>query len=334
MTSREIPRVITLGTAGGPVWWQTNQPRTGISTAIVVGDRTYIVDAGSGVGRQIVQAGLAMSNVRGIFLTHMHSDHTVDLASLALFGIMRMPVEPTHEVHIIGPGDRGVLPNPTARANGELVPVHAQEPTPGTARMFEHLTRAYATDINDRLYDTLRPTPLDWFTASDIVIPESVGFHPNDCPTPDMEPFQVYEDDAVRVTATLVKHAPMAPSFGYRFDTEAGSVVISGDTGRTDNIARLASGAGLLLHEAIDFDWVEERYLEQRTSSAKAMRDHHYSAHTSPLEAIDLANQADVPRLALHHLVPSVTEAVMERDAQLFRGEFSIPQDLDVFALK
>lgn len=333
MTSMLKPRVITLGTAGGPVWWGTPHPRTGISTAVVVGDRTYIVDAGTGVGRQMVQAGLPMANVHGIFLTHMHSDHIVDLGSLALFGIMRMPDDPTHRVKIIGPGDRGVLPVPTERAQGRLLPVHETDPTPGTARMFDYLTRAYATDINDRLFDTLRPTPLDWFHAEDIVIPEHVGFHPNDSPTPDMEPFLVYEDEAVRVTATLVKHAPMTPAFGYRFDTEAGSVVISGDTGRTDNIARLASGAGLLLHEAIDFDWVEARFLEQQTPSAKALRDHHYSAHTSPREAIDLANQAEVPRLALHHLVPGVSEAVMTRDATLFRGAFSLPNDLDVFEL-
>lgn len=327
------PRVITLGTAGGPVWWNSDTPRTGISTAVVVGDRVYVVDAGTGVGRQLVAAGLSMSQVRGIFITHMHSDHVVDLGSLAIFGIMRMPSEPTHTVRIIGPGERGVLPPVSSRATGELTPVFPEEPTPGTVRMFDHLMRAYATDINDRLYDSLRPTPLDWFCAEDIVIPESAGFHPNDCPTPAMDPFPVYEDEAVRVTAILVKHAPMAPAFGFRFDTEAGSVVVSGDTGRTENIARLASGADLLLHEAVDFGWVERRYEEQRDASARATRDHHYAAHTSPREAIELANQAEVRRLALHHLVPNIDRAVWSKDAELFRGEFSVPWDLDAYRL-
>ncbi|UOR03305.1 MBL fold metallo-hydrolase [Leucobacter allii] len=332
--SAGVPRVITLGTAGGPVWWRGEKRRTGIATAVVVGDRSYIVDAGTGVGRQIIEAGLAMADVRAIFLTHLHSDHVVDLGSLALFGIMRMPTDPTHTVQIIGPGDRGCLPRPSPRASERLGPVFPEEATPGTARMFAHLMRAYATDINDRLYDSLRPTPLDWFSARDIRIPEDVGFHPNDRPTPDMEPFPIYEDDAVRVTATLVKHAPMAPAFGYRFDTEAGSVVISGDTGRTDNIARLASGAGLLLHEAIDFDWVESEFAGRNDASARATRDHHYSAHTSPREAIDLAEQAGVPRLALHHLVPIITDQVMARDAPSFSGAFSIPSDLDAYELR
>ncbi|WP_026818074.1 MBL fold metallo-hydrolase [Arthrobacter castelli] len=79
------PRVITLGTAGGPRWWsgQTAGQRAGIATAIVVGDSTYLVDAGHGVGRQLSLAGLPVGSLRGIFVTHLHSDHTIDLASLA-----------------------------------------------------------------------------------------------------------------------------------------------------------------------------------------------------------------------------------------------------------
>jgi ribonuclease BN (tRNA processing enzyme) len=329
------PYVVTLGTAGGPVWWPGHHSRTGISTAVVVGARTYIVDAGTGVGRQLTRAGLPMSSVRAIFITHMHSDHVVDLGSLALFGIMRMPADPTHTVEIVGPGDRHILPPVSSRARRELTPVFPDEPTPCVARMFELLMRAYATDINDRLYDSLRPTPHDWFHARDIVVPPDAGFHPNDHPAPDMAPFPVYEDDAVRVTATLVQHAPMAPAFGFRFDTEDGSVVVSGDTARTDNMVRLSEGADVLLHEAVDFDWVERRYEEQRDASAKATRDHHYAAHTSPREAIDVAEKAGVRRLGLHHLAPGHTpREVWERDGHLFSGLFSVPADLDVIPLR
>lgn len=328
------PYAVTLGTAGGPVWWQARPPRAGISTAVVVGDRTYIVDAGTGVGRQLTQAGLPMSGVRAIFLTHMHSDHTVDLASLALFGIMRMPAEPTHRIPIIGPGDRGILPPLSARSTSDLTPVFPAAPTPGTSAMFRTLMAAHATDINDRLFDSLRPTPLDWFEPRDIAIPADVGFHPNDRPTPPMDPFAVYEDDAVRVSAVLVKHAPMAPAFGFRFDTEGGSVAISGDTARTDNMARLAAGVDLLLHEAVDFEWVEQRYQEQRDASARATRDHHYAAHTSPSEAIALANDADVKSLALHHLAPGTTPVeVWERDGHRSHGRFCVPDDLQVLTL-
>ncbi|MCG2621138.1 hypothetical protein LVY72_04325 [Arthrobacter sp. I2-34] len=35
----------------------------------------------------------------------------------------------------------------------------------------------------------------------------------------------------MKVSATLVKHPPVFPAFGFRFDTDNGSVVFSGDTG-------------------------------------------------------------------------------------------------------
>ena len=69
-----------------------------------------------------------------------------------------------------------------------------------------------------------------------------------------MDPFVVFEDSRVRVSAILVEHPPVAPAYGYRFDTDEGSVVVSGDTAATDNMRRLADRASLLLHEAIDLD--------------------------------------------------------------------------------
>lgn len=312
------------------MWWQSETYRAGISTAVVVEDRTYLVDTGTGVGRQLTQAGLSMANVHAIFLTHMHSDHTVDLGSLALFGIMRMPTEPTHVVDVIGPGERGHLPRLSSRASAPREPVFPEAPTGGTKHLFEHLMRAYAVDINDRSFDSLRPTPLEWFEAHDIEIPPGVGFHANNNPYPDMQPFTIYEDDLVSVQATLVEHAPMAPAFGYRFNTEYGAVVISGDTAPANNLMRMAENVDLLLHEAVDFDWVESRYEEQLTASARATRDHHYAAHTSPKQAIELGNATGARQLALHHLAPGTTpQSVWQRDGTLFNGTFHVPEDLD-----
>lgn len=255
-------RVITLGTAGGPRWWPAESgrvPRAGISTAVVVGDRHYLVDAGLGAGRMMQRAGLEISGLAGVFLTHLHSDHTTDLANLAISGLYRLdgsgPVIP-----IIGPGDRGMLPPVSSRATTTPTPIAPALPTPGTADMFRLLMEAHATDLNDRVLDALRPSPLDLFRASDIAIPADVNFHANDRPTPDMAPFVVFEDDRVRVSATLVEHPPITPAFAFRFDTDDGSVAISGDTRETANMARIARDVDLLLHEAIDFDWIDGLY--------------------------------------------------------------------------
>lgn len=327
-------RVVTLGTGGGPAWDQAGE-RTGIATAVVVEDRVYLIDAGSGVGRQFARAGLSFSQLRGVFITHMHSDHVVDLAALMLFGIIRLPATPTHEIPIVGPGPRGALPVPSPHAECDVHPMYEEEPGPGVAGLVEHLFRAHATDINDRRFDALRAAPSDWFVPTEIEIPADVGFHANDNPTPAMEPFVVFEDDVVRVSATLVKHAPMAPAFGYRFETEHGVVAVSGDTGPTDNVVRLARDADLLLHEALDFEYIEARTAGAESSSTRAVMEHHRTAHTSPLEAIRIASEAGARQLALHHLVPmSGRDEAWRANGDAFGGRFIIPDDLDSIALR
>jgi len=61
----------------------------------------------------------------------------------------------------------------------------------------------------------------------------------------------VVKDDNVRVTATLVDHPPVVPAFAYRFDAVDRSIVISGDTARSENLVKLAEGADVLVHSAI-----------------------------------------------------------------------------------
>jgi ribonuclease BN (tRNA processing enzyme) len=305
--------------------------RAGISTAVVVGDAVYLVDAGSGVGNQLMKAGFSVGNLRGIFLTHLHSDHCIDLASLAIFGLFTLRHD-QKPIRIIGPGDRGALPARSPRAVVAPKPLFPEQPTPGTTVMFEHLMRAHATDLNDRVIDALRPSPLDRFLPSDISIPDDIGYDPNGNPTPvGMVPFEIYRDELVTVTATLVKHPPIAPAFAFRFETAEGSVTISGDTAPCENLVRLAQGTDLLLHEAIDFDWVSRAYGNAASEEAQASMDHHRRSHTSATDAIGIAVQAGAARLALHHLVPGTAPAsVWLSHADQFPGLFLVPDDLDV----
>ena len=327
------PRIITLGTAGGPRWWssRTGQHRHGIATAVIVGDQYYLVDAGLGVGRQLERADLSFDDMRAMFITHLHSDHTVDIPSLLTMGLYARDIEANGPIKILGPGDRGMLPPVSERAEVAPQPVCPDNPTPGITGMVQSIVQAYATDLNDRILDALRPSPLDCFTVQDIEIPEDIDYHPNDNPTPvGMAPFEVYRDELVTVTAILVEHPPVAPAFAFRFDTVAGSVTISGDTTATDNLVTLATGTDLLLHEAIDFDWVERAYGGGKTQTDQASIDHHRKSHTSPEQAIDLAERAGAARLALHHLVPGNTPAERwEALGATFSGEFFIPHDLD-----
>src|ERR1700682_3858780 len=60
----------------------------------------------------------------------------------------------------------------------------------------------------------------------------------------------VMQDENVKVTAALVNHPPIVPAFGYRFDATDRSIVISGDTARSESLVKLAQGAEVLVHTA------------------------------------------------------------------------------------
>jgi ribonuclease BN (tRNA processing enzyme) len=78
--------VVLLGT-GNPA---ANPDRSGPSVAIVVNDTPSVVDWGPGVVRRTAAAvrkgvsGLAVSNLKTAFQTHLHSDHTLGYADLIL----------------------------------------------------------------------------------------------------------------------------------------------------------------------------------------------------------------------------------------------------------
>ncbi|MBN9546927.1 MAG: MBL fold metallo-hydrolase [Alphaproteobacteria bacterium] len=72
-------RLILLGTGGGP----TPKPnRAAPSQVIIVNGDAYVIDCGNGVARQMVLAGVPVSSLRNIFITHQHSDHNADYGNL------------------------------------------------------------------------------------------------------------------------------------------------------------------------------------------------------------------------------------------------------------
>jgi ribonuclease BN (tRNA processing enzyme) len=71
--------VIMLGT-GTPV---PDAAAWGPASAVVVGDRLFLVDAGAGVTRRLAAAGFPrVKDVAATFLTHLHSDHTLGYPDL------------------------------------------------------------------------------------------------------------------------------------------------------------------------------------------------------------------------------------------------------------
>ncbi len=119
-------------------------------------------------------------------------------------------------------------------------------------------------------------------------------------------PIEVWQDGEVRITATLVDHRPTAPSFGFRFDTPDGSVVISGDTTVSQNLIDLARDTDHLAHEVIDPVYVDEIVARTPPELREGLREHLLESHTT-IEQIgrDVAEPAGARHLVLNHLVPN-----------------------------
>jgi ribonuclease Z len=110
-------QVILLGT-GTPY---PDPAASGPATAVVVGGRVFLFDAGPGVMRRLKAANLPISGPEALFITHLHSDHTLGYADLIL----------------------------TSWVMRRRAPFPVYGPS-GLRRMTSHLLAAYAEDINIR----------------------------------------------------------------------------------------------------------------------------------------------------------------------------------------
>jgi len=109
--------VVLLGT-GTP---RPDPMASGPATAIVVGQRVFLVDAGPGVERQLAAAHLTIAGPEATFITHLHSDHTLGYPDLILTSWVMGRREP---LAVFGP--------------------------PGLQHMTDRLLDAYAEDIQIR----------------------------------------------------------------------------------------------------------------------------------------------------------------------------------------
>ncbi|GLY29619.1 MBL fold metallo-hydrolase [Kineosporia sp. NBRC 101731] len=319
--------VVLLGTAAGPV---PMRGRKGISSALVVDGRIYLIDMGHGTFDQFELSGLDIADLDHVFVTHLHSDHLADLYNLLWlrFGGIN-PL--THKVTMHGPGPAGALP---ASASGEAVAtVSPENPAPGLNDFITSSITATAYDINIRMRDEGWPDPRALVQVEEITVPE-VGASPTGEMAPAMKPFTVFSDDRVTVTAILVQHPPVFPSFAFRFDTAYGSVAFSGDTTITDNTVTIAQDADILVHEAIDMQAVEDA-----GNLTPEQIQHHENSHSDVTRiGGEVAQPANVKTLVLSHLAPgskALPDSAWKSKAQKgFSGEVVVGNDLDVIRLQ
>ncbi|MBT2496720.1 MBL fold metallo-hydrolase [Microbacterium sp. ISL-59] len=311
-------RVVLAGTAGGP---PPQAGRLGICTVIVVEDRAYIVDLGPSGVTAYANAGLTMEQIRSVFVTHLHSDHIAELYNLFWlnYGAQGARGKITGPVDIYGPGRADKPP----QAPGAKVQ-NPDDPTPGLTDFLTSSVAGTAYDLNTRMTESRTPDIWEILKPHDIALAGIDAGAANRVPA--MEPIQIMDDGFVKVTAILVDHPPVFPSFAFRFDTADGSVVVSGDTAPCDNLIRLARGADVLVHEVYDHDYF--------TAINPRLAETFSRTHTASHVVGGVAAAAGVTTLVLNHLVPAgisdVRDSVWKRNARRgFSDEVIVGRDGD-----
>jgi ribonuclease BN (tRNA processing enzyme) len=337
--SRYRTRLVLLGVAGGPTLLTTDC--VGVCTAVVYRDNVYLVDLGHGAQTRILEAGLggtseapyALSKVRGIFFTHMHSDHLTEWPAVFATGIFNSDPGRKDKIAVFGPSARDTIPRIFPPGRTAPAMVNPENPFPGISDTTRYLENALSADINDRLFDSGTASPASLFDVRDIDTSEYGNINPEGIP-PRISPFTVWTDGDVKVTA-LVDHRPTAPAFAFRFDTPDGSIVASGDTGPSENLVELAQGADYLVHEVIDSAHVNRIVETIPVEQREGVRQHLLTSHTT-IEQVgrDVAERAGAKNLVLNHLVPSNNPDERWRQASNgFSGSLFVGKDLMKFGV-
>lgn len=286
--------------AGAPF---PDDKRSGPCILVVAGQRLFIFDTGSGSARHIGAMGFNPGRIEAIFLTHFHSDHIDGLGEL-------------------------MLQRWGASANSKPVPIYGP---PGVDAVVGGFLQAYEQDHQYRVAhhgNTVLPTTGFGAIAKTFAMPGA-------------EPVVLIKDKDLEISAFAVDHAPVHPAVGYRIRYKDRSVVLSGDTRKSAAVAEAAKGADLLVHEALSAPLVailqESAAAAGRHNLEQVFKDI-VNYHTSPQEAAEVAEQAQVGYLLLNHIVPplplpGLKKAFLGDAAERYSGPIRIGQDGDFVSL-
>lgn len=280
-----------------------DRDRAAACTAVIAGGKLWLVDVGPGSWENVQLWRLPRAAIGAVLLTHFHSDHIGELGEVSMQTWVAGRERP---LRVYGP--RGVM----AVVGG--------------------FNLAYSHDVRYRV---------DHHGAQ-YMPPTAAAMQPEMVEIADGEArAEVLEENGLKITAIRVDHEPVEPAYGYRFDYGGRSVVISGDTKRSDVLVRNAQGADILVHEALAAhiiyplsERLRERGIERMAKLTSDIPDY----HTTPAQAAEVAAQAGVRMLVLTHLVPPLQNAIARRVFQ--RGmnvragvEFVLGEDGDHFEL-
>ena len=271
--------------------------RASACVAVIAAGEVVLIDVGPGSWRQVAVNRIPTAAVSEVLLTHFHSDHIGDLGEAVTQTWLAGRAKP---LEVFGP--------------------------PGVEKVVAGFAQAYSQDVEYRIAhhtETMLPRAAAGAVAREVKLKSGT------------EAAVVFERNGLKVTAFNVEHSPVKPAYGYRLDYKGRSVVVSGDTAKSMNLAKHTAGADLLIHDVLAKDVMTmaagnaDRSGDKRR--AKLIRDI-LTYHASPAEAAEIANEAKVETLVFTHMVPPLNPPVTEQMflrgvADIFKGKVVLAKD-------
>ncbi|MAZ89524.1 MAG: ribonuclease Z [Cellvibrionaceae bacterium] len=292
---------LALCGAGSPM---PDPKRSGPCIAVIAGDSTVIIDSGSGSSRNLSTMSIPQGDIDAVLLTHFHSDHIDGLGELAM--------------------NRWVQ-----AANNTPLPVFGPA---GVNAVVSGFNQVYAADARYRQAhhsDSVAPLSGAGMTSHEFQTPEAGQTTP------------VFNRGDLVISAFRVDHDPVSPAVGYRLEYKGRSLVISGDTAKSENLQLMSQDVDLLVHEALSKELVEVLTQAAKKKNMKILEKITVDIidyHTSPIEAAQIAAAAGVDHLLYYHIVPGLVLPGMEAAFtqgvdDVFDGEVTVGIDGTLISL-
>ena len=259
--------LLLLGTQGGP---GVGLGRAQTASVVITGGEPYLVDCGYGTLRGIVQAGLRFAQINNVFVSHLHNDHTADIAALLSMkwtGGQANPMPTT----VWGP--------------------------PGTKRMVEGAITFFSGDNEIRIVDEGRTVKAESiFSGRDLAAAKVTEVYKDARVTVQAVENTHFPDRA--------KEKMPHRSFAYRFNAPDRSIVLSGDTAYSPGLVELARGADVFVCEAMTM--AQQKALAGRQQGAgggESINRHVLETHSTTEDVGRMAAEAKVKSVVLYHLL-------------------------------
>ena len=155
-----------------------------------------------------------------------------------------------------------------------------------------------------------------------------------------IEPQVVATIGDITVKAFEVDHRPVMPAYGFRFEREGKSIVISGDTNPCPGLSNGAKDADVLVVDSMNkkmMAQLEQRLIGIGNPKQAALLEDAHSYHASLEEGAETAQKAGVKHLVFSHVLPPITDdqvpMFIDGLDKIFTGKMTVTKDLEKFSV-